>query len=83
LDSDGHRLQAERFEAFLEKIVAAAPDFQEWSGIVRYYAALHYVDAFLSTRTRAIATNTTGFKSSRARPATTARGVPKATCASM
>jgi hypothetical protein len=49
LDSPGHRNQAERIESFLRAIESAASPYQEWRVVLCYYAALHYIDAFLTT----------------------------------
>lgn len=49
MDSAGHRLQAERFDAFLKIITSTAHPHQEWRVVVCYYSALHYVDAVLTT----------------------------------
>ena len=50
LDSAGHKVQAERCEAFLRISSGAAGQFCEWLITIRFYAALHYVDAFMMTQ---------------------------------
>jgi hypothetical protein len=51
LDSEAHRVQAERFESFLSLLdkTAAAGPYQEWRVVAAYYTTLHYIDAFLTS----------------------------------
>ena len=49
LDSAGHLAQAERVEAFLTTLRGGSP-YREWVVIAWFYSALHYVEAFLVTK---------------------------------
>ena len=51
LSSADHVHQAERVESLLKIVRAQAPQYKEWIIVLWFYVCLHYVDAFLSTKT--------------------------------
>ena len=51
INSEGHLACARRFEQFLATLPAESP-YAEWKIIVLFYSALHYVEAFLVTKSR-------------------------------
>lgn len=52
LTSAEHVFEAEQFEAFLKIITTSAAQHRGWRVTVWFYIALHYVEAFLVTKSR-------------------------------
>ncbi len=49
-DIEGHIQKAKHNSEFLEKFYSDKTQFPDWAVIVMFYEALHYVDAYLSTK---------------------------------